>query len=38
MQGESLVPILKGTKPDDWRFSHYYHYYEYPSVHMVPRQ
>ncbi len=38
MQGASLVPLLKGATPDDWRKSIYYHYYEYPSVHMVPRQ
>lgn len=37
MQGKSLVPLLKGQHPDDWRKSIYYHYYEYPSVHMVPR-
>jgi arylsulfatase A-like enzyme len=37
MQGASLVPLLKGEKPADWRGSIYYHYYEYPSVHMVPR-
>ncbi|MGB0741489.1 MAG: sulfatase family protein [Planctomycetaceae bacterium] len=37
MQGASLVPLLKGEQPDDWRHSIYYHYYEYPSVHMVPR-
>lgn len=37
MQGKSLVPLLKGEKPSDWRKSVYYHYYEYPSVHMVPR-
>ena len=37
MQGRSLVPLLKGETPDDWRDSIYYHYYEYPSVHMVPR-
>ena len=37
MQGRSLVPLLKGEKPGDWRKSIYYHYYEYPSVHMVPR-
>lgn len=37
MQGLSLVPLLKGGNPDDWRKSIYYHYYEYPSVHMVPR-
>lgn len=38
MQGVSLVPLLKGESPADWRNSIYYHYYEYPSVHMVPRQ
>ena len=37
MQGRSLVPLLAGDTPDDWRESIYYHYYEYPSVHMVPR-
>ncbi|HCR28719.1 MAG TPA: sulfatase [Opitutae bacterium] len=37
MQGVSLVPLLKGENPSDWRKSIYYHYYEYPSVHMVPR-
>ena len=37
MQGASVVPLLKGENPEDWRKSVYYHYYEYPSVHMVPR-
>jgi len=37
MQGASLVPILKGETPDDWRATHYYHYYEYPGWHMVHR-
>ena len=37
MQGVSLVPLLKGEEPADWRKSIYYHYYAYPSVHMVPR-
>jgi len=37
MQGESLVPLLKGETPDDWRKSLYYHYYEYPAVHSVRR-
>ena len=37
MQGASLVPLLKGETPENWRKSIYYHYYEYPSVHMVPR-
>ncbi len=37
MQGRSLVPILKGATPEDWRKEFYYHYYEYPSWHMVKR-
>jgi len=37
MQGRSLVPVLKGQTPPDWRKSFYYHYYEYPAVHMVKR-
>jgi arylsulfatase A-like enzyme len=36
MQGRSLVPLLKGEKTD-WRDAIYYHYFEYPSVHMVAR-
>ena len=37
MQGRSLVPVLKGNTPADWRKSIYYHYYEYPAEHMVPK-
>lgn len=37
MQGRSLVPILSGKTPSDWRQSFYYHYYEYPAVHSVAR-
>ena len=37
MQGESLVPLMKGETPEDWRQSLYYHYYEYPAVHSVRR-
>ncbi|PDH54033.1 MAG: sulfatase, partial [Cryomorphaceae bacterium MED-G14] len=37
MQGESLMPLLLGEN-DKWtREEVYYHYYEYPSVHMVKR-
>jgi len=37
MQGESLMPLLEG-KTDQWtRDAVYYHYYEYPAVHMVKR-
>jgi arylsulfatase A-like enzyme len=28
MQGHSLLPILRGENPSDWRKSFYYHYYE----------
>lgn len=35
MQGHSLVPLLKGERPADWRTSFYYHYYEYPDPHHV---
>lgn len=37
MQGRSLVPILRGATPADWRTSFYYHYYEYPGPHNVRR-
>jgi arylsulfatase A-like enzyme len=37
LQGESLVPLLQGKSPETWRDAIYYHYYEYPSVHMVAR-
>ncbi len=37
MQGRSMVPVLKGKTPGNWRKEHYYHYYEYPGSHMVKR-
>jgi arylsulfatase A-like enzyme len=37
MQGESLVPLLRGEEQDWDREAVYYHYYEYPAVHMVKR-
>ena len=37
IQGVSLLPLLKGEKPADWRRSLYYHFYEYPAEHMVTR-
>jgi arylsulfatase A-like enzyme len=37
MQGKSLVPLLKGETPKDWRDALYYHYYEYPGPHGVRR-
>jgi arylsulfatase A-like enzyme len=35
MQGRSLLPLMKGQTPDDWRKSFYYHYYEFPGAHSV---
>jgi len=37
LQGRSLVPLLQGRTPDDWRKSLYYHYYEFPGAHSVRR-
>lgn len=37
MQGESLIPLLKGDSENWNRDAVYYHYYEYPSVHMAKR-
>ena len=37
MQGESLMPLLTGNREAWDRDAVYYHYYEYPSVHMVKR-
>lgn len=37
IQGESLLPLLKGENPKDWRNSIYYHFYEYPAEHAVKR-
>lgn len=37
MQGVSLLPLLKGEKPEGWRDYVYYHYYEYPAEHAVKR-
>jgi len=36
MQGVSIVPLLEGETPDDWRDSIYYHYYAH-GAHNVPR-
>ncbi len=37
MHGVSLLPLLRGETPPDWRRSLYYHYYEYPDAHRVAR-
>ena len=35
VQGRSIVPLLQGKKPSDWRTSMYYRYYHYPADHRV---
>ncbi|MEG2162941.1 MAG: sulfatase [Bacteroidales bacterium] len=35
IQGTSLMPLLKGERPQNWRKALYYHYYEYPAEHAV---
>ncbi|WP_373942870.1 sulfatase [Polaribacter sejongensis] len=37
MQGESLIPLLLGNNEEWTRDAVYYHYYEYPGIHMVKR-
>lgn len=37
IQGESLLPLMEGESPEEWRESIYYHYYEFPAVHMVAK-
>lgn len=36
MQGESMMPLFTGNS-ENWREAIYYHYYEYPGIHMVKR-
>jgi arylsulfatase A-like enzyme len=38
MQGRSLLPLLRGDTPADWRDAIYYQYFEYPGWHSVRRQ
>lgn len=35
MQGRSMMPMLTGKHPKDWRETFYYEYFEYPAVHSV---
>jgi arylsulfatase A-like enzyme len=37
MQGQSLKNLLLNEPVEGWRKSLYYHYYEYPAVHMAKR-
>jgi len=37
MQGNSLKNLLLDEYVEEWRQSLYYHYYEYPAVHMAKR-
>ena len=36
MQGRSMLPLFKEDN-SNWRDALYYHYYEYPGIHMVKR-
>ncbi|MDO8501310.1 MAG: sulfatase [Gemmatimonadaceae bacterium] len=38
MQGASIVPLLRGKTPANWRDAIYYQYFEYPGWHAVRRQ
>ena len=38
MQGQSLIPLLKGETPANWRTAFYFHYYEFPFDHNVHPQ
>ncbi|MHC5065723.1 MAG: sulfatase/phosphatase domain-containing protein, partial [Planctomycetota bacterium] len=35
MQGRSLLSLLAGEQPEDWRDALYYHYYESRATHRV---
>jgi arylsulfatase A-like enzyme len=37
MQGLSILPLLEGKTPSNWRKALYYHYYEFPGEHNVRR-
>lgn len=37
MQGRSMLPILEGKKPENWREYVYYHYYESGGEHNVAK-
>ena len=37
MQGRSFLPLLLGRSVAGWPESFYYHYYEFPAVHMAKR-
>ncbi len=37
IHGVPLLGLMRGRHPRDWRRSIYYHYYEFPAVHMVAR-
>ena len=37
MQGRSLIPVLGGETPEDWRDAIYYRYFEFPGPHQVAK-
>jgi arylsulfatase A-like enzyme len=37
MHGVSMLPLLQGEQPKNWRKSLYYHFHEFPAEHAVKR-
>lgn len=37
MHGVSMLPLLRGEQPKNWRDALYYHFHEYPAEHAVKR-
>ena len=37
MHGVSMLPLLRGEQPKNWRKSLYYHFHEFPAEHAVKR-
>jgi arylsulfatase A-like enzyme len=37
MHGVSMLPLLRGESPKNWRNALYYHFHEYPAEHAVKR-
>jgi arylsulfatase A-like enzyme len=37
MHGVSMLPLLRGEQPKNWRDALYYHFHEFPAEHAVKR-
>lgn len=37
VHGESLLPLMRGETPEDWRDAIYYRYFEFPGPHQVAK-